>query len=734
MRYIFTFLLCIIFTTGYSQTLSGLVSGSDKRILEDASIVALRSGTQVRSDKKGAFSLKGLKPGDSVRISYAGYDARTLVYQHDTLNVVLQRATLQLRDVLINAAVSHLNIISNIDLKTDPVNSSQELLRKVPGLFIGQHAGGGKAEQIFLRGFDIDHGTDINITVDGMPVNMVSHAHGQGYADLHFLIPETVDKIDFDKGPYFAHRGNLATAGYVEFKTKERLENSLVTAEGGRFNTYKALGMFNLINTKKEAAYLAAAYQKTDGPFVASQNFNRLNVSGKYTSWLKNDDKLSLGFSHFSSNWDASGQIPERSVLDRSIGWFGAIDSTEGGETQRTNLNLEHTKFLKEGALLKSHMFYSKYRLDLYSNFTFFLNDPRNGDQIRQKDNRDIIGYQSELAKSFRAGNMSFHLQAAVGFRNDNIHDIELSRTANRSLTLENIQLGDINESNVYGYLSSDIRAGKWLINPALRLDYFRFNYANQLTSNTQTAGQTTLSPKLNFLYTPVQNLQLFLKAGKGFHSNDTRVVIAQSSKEILPAAYGADLGFLWKPTPRLILNSALWYLYLQQEFVYVGDEGVMEPSGRTQRRGVDFGMRYQLTNWLFLNSDLTYTHARSLDVPEGENRIPLSVPFTFTGGLSAQHPSGINGSLKARYLASRPANEDNSIIAEGYTVFDLNGSYQFKRFNLGVIVENLFNTKWKETQFATESRLQSEVESVEEIHFTPGTPFNIRAVLTFRF
>jgi outer membrane receptor for Fe3+-dicitrate len=736
MKVTFTAIFLVLGISAQSQV-TGYITGIGKKPLEGATIYHLRSGHHTHTNEMGAFRLAEARQGDSLKVTHVAYATKALVADKDVLRVALAPSPLELNEVAVISSVRHLNIISGIDLRTNPVNSSQELLRTVPGLFIGQHAGGGKAEQLFLRGFDLDHGTDINISVDGMPVNMVSHAHGQGYADLHFLIPETVEKIDFDKGPYHANRGNLATAGYVAFETKERLENSAITLQAGRFSTFKTLGLFNIVNNEKQSAYVATEYLMSNGPFVSPQNFNRLNLMGKYTAYLNEHDKVSLSVSHFTSKWDASGQIPQRAVDSGRITRFGAIDDTEGGNTQRTNVNLQFTKQIDPGTFIKNTAYYSHYNFELYSNFTFFLNDPENGDQIKQKESRSIIGLESQLNKLFYTGGQTnILLQAGTGLRNDAIKDIELSHTLNRKTILEQLQLGDVNETNLYGYVSADIRIGKWLINPGLRADYFKFDYADKLAPvyRTQTENKTTISPKLNFLYTQNDHLQYFVKLGKGFHSNDTRVVVAEKGREILPAAWGADAGFTWKPMPRLIINTALWYLYLQQEFVYVGDEGVVEPSGRTQRKGADLGVRYQLLNWLFFNSDLTYTHARSMDEPKGADRIPLAPDFTFSGGFSVQHRSGWAGSIRSRYMDNRPANEDNSIVAKGYFITDMNISYQWKQFTLGIITENIFNTKWNETQFATTSRLKDEAEPVTEIHFTPGVPFNIKGSVSYRF
>ena len=730
---------CIIFfqlapVLVIAQSLDGIVKASDNALLESANIKNLRSGAHAHTNDRGTFLLKEATFGDSIQVSHLGYRSVRLVYEGKKVIVTLEPSGVQLKDVIIQSSVSHLNVVSMIDLKVNPVSSSQELLRKVPGLFIGQHAGGGKAEQLFLRGFDIDHGTDINLSIDGMPVNMVSHAHGQGYSDLHFLIPETVEKIDFDKGPYHAEKGNMATAGYAAFTTKERLTHSSVTFEAGKFNTVKTLLLLNLLNTEKQTGYIASEYRATNGPFVASQNFSRLNLFGKYTLNLENEDKLTVIASHFNSGWDASGQIPDRAVKSGIIGRFGAIDSTEGGNTSRKNLNFNYRKKLNDRSYIATTAFLSRYNFELYSNFTFFLNDPIYGDQIRQKENRTLSGFQSEFNQELLSGKMM--LKGGIGLRNDAINNIELSHTVNRKNTLQNVKLGDINETNFYGYVDPELKLGKWLINSALRFDYLNFRYNDKLAdaySNTSNS-QIIVSPKLNFLYEQNQQLQFFLKLGKGFHSNDSRVVISERDKKTLPAAYGGDLGLTWKPSSNLYINTAWWYLFLEQEFVYVGDEGVVEPGGRTVRNGFDFGLRYQLNDWLFINSDLTFTRGRSRDDPSNANYIPLAPRFTYMGGLTVQNRTGFSGGIKSRFLGDRPANEDYSIVAKGYIVTDLNSSYSWKHFNLGLAVENIFNVKWNETQFNTESRLKNEPISIEEIHFTPGIPLNFRGSISYKF
>ena len=733
-------LLAIITLFGFSaygQIQKGKVLDRDANPIENAYLVNTSSGAHAHTNEFGLFSIDKTVIGDVIKITALGYKKTNYTIVSSSEVIIMDDDIFRLNEIVIQPKLSAMNVISKIDLETTPVNSSQEILRKVPGLFIGQHAGGGKAEQIFLRGFDIDHGTDITISVDGMPVNMVSHAHGQGYADLHFIIPETVEKIDFGKGTYYANKGDFATAGYVAFQTKDKIEKSSIGLEVGQFNTMRTVGLFNLLaNQKTQNAYIATEFYITDGPFDSPQNFNRINLLGKYSAILSDNSKFSILASRFSSKWDASGQIPQRLVDNGTISRFGAVDDTEGGNTSRTNFNASLSKSIDENTFLKANAFYSNYQFELYSNFTFFLEDPINGDQIKQKENRDIYGMNTELNKKTKINDTDVLLQIGAGFRADATKDTELSHTLNRRTVLENIKLGDIDESNLFSYLNSEFTFGKLMINPAIRLDYFKFNYQDKLTTDykTQSESKVKFSPKLNFIYSQNNNLQFFVKSGMGFHSNDTRVVVQNSGKQILPTAIGTDIGTIWKPFPKLIVNSALWYLFLEQEFVYVGDAGIIEPSGKSKRMGADLGLRYQLNDWLYFDADANYTYARSIDEPKGQNYIPLAPDFTTTGGLSFQKVNGFSGGMRYRYLKNRPANEDNSIVAKGYFVSDLNLNYQYKKINFGVSVENIFNTEWNETQFATESRLQNELESVEEIHFTPGTPFFMKGKITYTF
>jgi len=416
LRYSIVCVFVITSVTAFTQSLSGIVQDDDGFPMPGVNVVNLSGMNHAHTAADGKFQLDQVSVGDSLEFSYIGFDNKLYVIKslNEIVNIEMQIDVITLDEVIISPDLNALNVVSNIDIQLNPVSSSQEVLQAVPGLFIGQHAGGGKAEQIFLRGFDIDHGTDVNITVDGLPVNMVSHAHGQGYADLHFLIPELIDKIDFGKGPYYADQGNFNTAGYVDFKTKDRFKNSLVKVEVGSFNTQRILGVLNILETDNHDFYIAKEYIKSDGPFESPQGFRRSNIAGKYTGKLSADNTVSVSASHFTSTWNASGQIPVRAVNDGSIGRFGAIDDTEGGMTSRTNLLINNKRFIDKDASINTSVFFTNYNFELFSNFTFFLNDPINGDQILQKEERNIVGINSVYTRNVDKDNLDIVYQATM--------------------------------------------------------------------------------------------------------------------------------------------------------------------------------------------------------------------------------------------------------------------------------------------------------------------------------
>ncbi|HEX9957168.1 MAG TPA: TonB-dependent receptor, partial [Fibrella sp.] len=425
------------------------------------------TGKATFTNELGQYRFTSLVPAPyRVTLAFVGYQTQTLavVVEDDrvtTLRTRLTTVAIALNEVTVSALRPHdQQLISNLDIRLRPITNSQEILRLVPGLFIGQHAGGGKAEQIFLRGFDIDHGTDIRLTVDDMPVNMVSHAHGQGYADLHFVIPELVEGVDFSKGPYRTDKGNFATAGWANLRTRTVLDRSFAKLEVGQYNTIRAVTGLNLLGpnglfsrnkdrvdtNRSQSAYVASEYSYSDSYFSNPQRFKRLNVVGKYHSHLGDQTNVTLTASTFRSKWNHSGQIPDRAVGLGLTDWFGSIDPTEGGETSRTNLNAQFLTITPRNHTIKNQFFYSNYHFELYSNFTFFLKDTINGDQIRQKEHRNLFGYNGSYSTQTSLGKTNWITTVGAQYRQDLTQGTELSHTINRAQTLNQIQIGNVNE------------------------------------------------------------------------------------------------------------------------------------------------------------------------------------------------------------------------------------------------------------------------------------------------
>lgn len=667
--------------------------------------------------------------------------------------------------------------IRDFDLNVRPVSTAHDMLQLAPGLVIAQHAGGGKAEQIFLRGFDADHGTDVAISSDGTPVNMVSHGHGQGYADIHFAIPELVESIDVFKGPYFARYGNFSTAGSIQFRTKDKIDGNMLKIEGGEFNTQKFTGMFQLPTlSEHQNAYFAGQFYNTDGPVESEQDFQRLNLFGKFRTELNEKSHLSVSASSFSSAWDASGQIPQRAVDSGLISRFGTIDDLEGGQTGRQNLNLIYTAIGEDNSQFLFQPYFCRYNFKLFSNFTFFLEDSENSDMIEQTDDRTVLGLNTEYKFSQLISSIQTNTTFGGGFRSDDIA-VSLWHSPNRRRLTQRVNSGII-ERNLFLWAQEEL-----IINPKLRFqlglrgDYFTFNVEDHLdTLSDETvnlphasgyAQEAMLNPKFNMVYSPIQSIDVFLNFGTGFHSNDARdVVIEQTISDLvqtfksqelsedqiderltqmnfnrdhagiqtLPRAIGAEIGTRHRFFDRFNIGFAGWWLELDEELVFVGDAGETEISGKSQRIGIDIEGRIKILSWLWVDTDVNLSQGKYVDEPDDANQIPLAPRITSTGGLTAIHPSGWDVSLRYRHIGDRPANEDGSVTAEGYTVVNLGLSYSYGPFQYFVTVENLFDIDWNEAQFDTESRLRDETEPVSEIHFTPGNPLNLQAGISFQF
>ncbi|MFL5762437.1 MAG: TonB-dependent receptor [Bacteroidia bacterium] len=743
-----------------TAVVTGTVSDKEtKQHLEDVIVSINGTITHTHTDTAGKFSFILLPAGNyELEISKFGFETQKLkvaAAENETvqLNIALvfNPKALNVIDVEAERTTSAASskYLSAIDFQNRPKNSAQDMLRLVPGLFIAQHAGGGKAEQIFIRGFDCDHGTDVATYVDGMPVNMPSHGHGQGYEDLHFLIPETVQGMDIFKGPYSVQYGDFATGAAVRFNTADTLETNLILLEGaavptaGNITSKRLLGLFQIPKLSDNiSSYIAADIINNRGYFERSQDFNRFNLFSKTMFRISDHSNLSFSASGFSSSWNASGQIPERAVSNGWISRYGSLDPTEGGVTSRNNLNIIYRSSGEHGEL-ESQVYSCNYHFKLFSDFTFYLHDPVNGDEIEQDDTRSVHGLNMKYTIPHSIGKSTERFSIGASFRSDEIenqlwHAVKRERLEARAHAMIHQRSSGVFANEAFRFNDH------FRLELGARYDYFTFDVEDLLpadSTHTNYTGynyQTLFSPKVNFIYTANNNLQLFINVGGGYHSNDARSAVQEPSNHQLPRSVGGEIGTLAHAGRKIVTSAALWWLETENELVYAGDDGTTENKGSSRRLGIDLSTRYQITPWLFADADLNLSQNELTAQPFGDrlgtnHYIPLAPIATSAGGLTLRHKK-VEAGLRYRYMAARPANESNSVTAKGYTILDLSLNYKTKRMKIGFSIENLLNTEWNEAQFDTESRLPFEDKPVDELHFTPGTPLSAKVSAGYVF
>ncbi|MSP37522.1 MAG: TonB-dependent receptor [Deltaproteobacteria bacterium] len=617
-----------------------------------------------------------------------------------------------------------------------PSTTPGDILRLVPGLFVAQHQGGGKAEQIFLRGFDADHGSDVAIFIDGIPVNLPSHGHGQGYADLHWLIPEMVDRVEVYKGPYFVQFGDFNTAGAVNIITKKRDKDTTLTITGGSYNQQRYLGVLSPPEGTPFSPYIGVEAFHDLGPFKNPENFNRLNVMSKFTLLSTASANLHLLGSFFKSDWNASGEIPARAVRARELGRFDAVDNSEGGKTERHNVNVQYNWADAEQSL-NAQAWFSYYRFQLFSNFTFFQDDSVNGDEIEQTDKRILGGTYLNYRRNYSLLNIPNETLVGFSSRSDRANvgqfrDTRRQRLANTSDSL-------IQQHNLAWYAQQELRPTEWLrAQLGVRLDKFFYDVradGSAANSINGTKEAVIANPKVNLIVSPfvdnavAKRSELYVNFGGGYHSNDARdVVTSSSSKAVLPRALGGELGYKTKLFDRFDVGIDYWRLHLDSELVWAGDAGSTEAKGKTQRQGIEGELRFQLVDWLSADLDTSYTWAKFVKTGDA---VPLAPRFLAAGGLTARHLTGLEGRLQMRSIGARWGDKERTATIHGYTIFDLLAKYKWERCEFLFSIVNLANKKWRSAQFFHSSQLKSESTPVNDIHFSPGEPLTVKAGIT---
>lgn len=626
------------------------------------------------------------------------------------------------------------------ELKARPKLRAADVLQAAGGLFAVQHSGGGKANQYFLRGFDIDHGTDLLITVDGIPVNLVSHGHGQGYADLNFLIPELVTSLDVYKGTYYPHLGDFATAGSVDMRLADHLPESFAQLSAGQYGILRGVGAVSRTVGDDWRFTVAGEVAAQNGPFSNPERYQRINAYLRATHDISPSSSVTMTWMSHTGRWNANGQIPERAVEQGLIDRFGTLDPTEGGTTQRHIAAIRYETRIADDAALDVTAYAQRYNWRLYSNFTFFRDDPLHGDQLEQTDERWVLGLNAGTRFLHRHyGPVQIETRAGFQVRSDAIDNSLHHDEARHRLT--RLTDAHVAQTSVGLYTEERLAYRNWL---ALRggfrvdrMDAVVDDHVSSTSANTVdgTQGALLASPKASLVLAPNPALQLYLNYGRGFHSNDARSrAQTTTAQSLLVPATSYELGLRARPHQALELTVAAFRIDLASELVWVGDAGKTRASGATERLGVEFGGRFSLNRWLFADADVTLNRAQYRESSAAANAIPLAPTRTITAGIAAKAPWGTFGSLRVRHMGERPATPDSSLVAEGFTIVDAQVGHRVGPVEATLDVQNLLNSTWREVQFATTSKLRTDAAPVTELNFTPGWPLTVRGTVAVYF
>jgi hypothetical protein len=725
-------------------TLSGRVVDSTNAVLPGVTVEANGHSTVTAGD--GTYSL-ALPPGTydvsfqllnfatSVRrgvVVRDGQTARadaTLYLAASAAVVVTAKQTFRnladldepLNDLLGIASTASEGVITSKEIERRPFHRAGEILETVPGVIVSQHSGEGKANQYYLRGFNLDHGADIAVTVAGVPVNMPTHGHGQGYADANFLIPELIGGVQFKKGPYYADEGDFASAGAVNINYLSLLEKPIALVQGGSEGFRRAL---YAASPRFGDGYLLYALEAgaNDGPWVRPDDFRKLNGVLRYT---RGDQRggFNITAMGYDARWNATDQIPERAVRRGALSRFGLIDPTDGGATSRYSLAGEWQRH-SSSTLTQAAAYAIKYRLNLFSNFTYFLDDPVNGDQFEQADDRLVFGARGAHRWRATIGGVSLENVAGVQARRDDIRNVGLYRTRSRE-RLSTTREDRVQETSAAVYGQSALQWSPWLRTiVGLRADRYQFDVDARRTASI-------VSPKLTMILGPWRNTELYANAGTGFHSNDAR-----GETTPLARTRGAELGLRTTLIPRVHMTAALWALDMASELLFVGDAGTTEASRPSRRTGIEVSTFYNLTDWLAIDADYAHSRARFRDDDPAGNRIPGAIEGVASAGLNLIDLRGFSGELRYRWFGPRPLIEDDSVRSAGSSLVNARLGYRLTpRIRLDVDVFNLLDAHVSDIDYFYTSRLHGEpAGGTSDLHFHPVEARAVRLGVTTSF
>ncbi len=649
------------------------------------------------------------------------------------------------------AAASSEGYVGRDHLDLRPLLRPGEVLETVPGLLATQHSGAGKANQYFLRGFNLDHGTDFATSLDGVPVNLPTHAHGQGYTDLNFLIPELVETVHYRKGPYHADVGDFGSAGTADLSYAKTLDRGLAQLEAGSFGY--ARGVFaGSGKTGPGNLLYGLELAHDDGPWTNPQDYQKINGVLRYSQEHDGTgyDVTALAY---AGRWDSTDQVARRAPIGR----YDALDDSDGGESKRFSLAAAWHHETDSGHT-EAQVYGVYYDLDLFSNFTYFLADPVRGDQFEQHDRRGFGGLKAHHTWKHELAGHEMEDTIGIQVRGDHIEN-GLNATERRQL-LATTRADTVDEISISPYVQDVTRWGDKLRSTlGARVDHYRFDVRSDNPANSGTKDATLASPKAALVIGPWADTEFYLDGGLGFHSNDGRGATtkvdpatgaATTPVDPLVRTYGAEFGIRTIAVKGLQSTVSVWWLDVDSELLFVGDAGSTEPSRPSRRYGIEFANYYTATKWLTLDVDLSGSRARFRDADPAGREIPGSIETVVAAGVSVHDLPALKGffaSLRLRYFGPRPLIEDDSVRSAGTLMLNAQAGYRFNAdWTLAVEIFNLLDRKDSDIDYLYTSRLRGEAidpadprfdaasGGYNDIHSHPVEPLSARVVLTARF
>jgi len=774
------FILCVSFASApaWAQatgSVTGTVSDETGGILPGVSVTLTPAGSQTQTetvtDATGTYRFDNVPAGAAevtfrlINFSTGRRPVTVTAGATATANARMQVATSA--DIVITAPRTFRNLaelenpaenlvgvasagsegaITAAQIAVRPVNRATEVLETVPGMIISQHSGEGKANQYYLRGFNLDHGFDFAQTIAGIPVNMPTHAHAQGYADSNFLIPELVSGVQFRKGPYYAENGDFSSAGSANINYFNSLDRPIVTLTGGSFGYRRFLGA---ASPRVGAGNLLGAFEweRDNGPWVSPNNKDKFNGVVRYSQGDSRNG-LSLTFLGFRNHWHSTDQIPQRAIDSGLISRFGFIEESDGGETYRYSGVFD---WQRSGANDSTRLtgFAQRYGVQLFHNFTYFLGDPVNGDQFEQFENRWTSGAKLTHRRLDRIGGKSTENAFGVDVRNDSVggplglyHTVATER-------LETLRADDADQTSVGMFASSEIEWSRTVRTTfGLRGDVYRWNVESNNPLNSGNDASAIVSPKVSAAFGPWGGTEFYANWGLGFHSNSALGIVLQvdpltgepaTASPPFARAHGGEFGVRSVAVRGLQTTATVWYLGFDSELIYVGDSGSTEEGPATRRMGVEITNYIYPNRWTSIDLDLSFSRARFLDVPAGEDFVPGALNRVIATGLSVNPPAGVArgpfGSLRLRHFGPRPLLEDNSVKSRATSIVNGEIGYQLSpHVRLAAEGFNLLDAEVSDIDYFFESRLRDEPEPVEDLHFHAAIPRSARVALRVSF